>query len=581
MNSIRVKLLLFFGSLLMLLGLFLIGYNRSAFIKDKNVYLFDSLAEKRNWDQEQAAHFIKDIKYRMEWIAYQFSVSGFLDQMAKQHVLDRDWGYYEIYTPDENQIWVLKEMVSIHPKASQTNSDFWRQHPAGFKFHFISLAEIMLSYKSLNFGILGLTKFSLGEQWLQRSNRYLYPKIKLINHERQLDDPNKQKVFNQFGQYSDGVHEVLWNSRPYLLAVTNIKELDLLIIDLVDKDFVMSSVKRTVNRTAALGAAILILGLLILGILATQLTSNLDKLAQSMMSFSAKGEAPAVVISSGDEIGKMSKVYNQMLLKIKQLLEVAIEQTRMKGELNTAKEVQATLLPKSKWSNDFYSVKGYYRPASECGGDIWFVHPHPGGVLLFVGDATGHGVSAALITAAVRSVLSVCVEQSNWDPGSILDLINRVLCDLAKGSKMMTGFVVSYDLNTRRLHYANASHDIPILIPPRREGMKVSKKDFVFLADHKKRRLGDKVDELYETQNIEIGPGSALLIYTDGVVDAQNKNQEPWGERRLIKLLVDLASRGLGNSMFEQMAQSIEDYIVQQEQPDDITFVTLYIKDPE
>lgn len=579
MNSIRVKLMLASGSLLVLLGLFLITYNRMAFIKDKNVYLFNAISDKRRWDQEKVDNFIKEAQQKIELLAYDYSTQGFISGSIKKMAEARQWGHFEVYKPDESQVWLLSDTIA--PQASnQLNSQYWRQHERGFKFLILDSNKIQITYRTDSFSIAGMFSFKLVDQWLQESNKYIFFKNKgqAINSNKTPAEVND--IYQQFGLSINGVQEIIWNSKSYLISVLPLDSLGLVVIELVAKDEAMLSVKRVVNRTAILGLLILVIGLIALGIITTQLTVNINKLATSMLHFSDQGNAPDVKIDSSDEIGKMAMIYNQMLLKIKDLLAIAVEQTRMQGELNTAKEVQTTLLPKSTWNSEYYSLKGYYRPASECGGDIWFVHQYNEGAIIFVGDATGHGVSAALITAAVRSVLSVCVEQQQWDPSEILKLINKVLCDMAKGAKMMTGFAVNYNQVTKKLIYANASHDIPVLVPPPREGIKFNKQRLVFLSEAKSRRLGDKIDTLYQNSFLSLEDNSTLLIYTDGVVDAQNKKQESWGERQLIKLLVDLGARGIAKNIFERLIQTLEEFTSSQEQPDDITFVTLNVKNP-
>ncbi|XGC81094.1 SpoIIE family protein phosphatase [Bdellovibrio bacteriovorus] len=384
--------------------------------------------------------------------------------------------------------------------------------------------------------------------------------------------------FSSIFDQKSGVKETKLGSRYYLISFKFIPQINSYVFQIFDKAQVFAVVERTMNKTLLVSIIILAIGLIAMFLGVDSLTQNLSKLASGMSTFTKSGTARPLKLHSRDEVGKMAEVYNSMLAKIESLLAQSAEKARMESELETAKEVQSTLLPKNKVEHELYNVKGFYKPASECGGDLWYYYCDDKKIFLFVGDATGHGVPAALITAAARSVLSLSVDENIWDPARILGMLNKVLCDVAKGEKMMTAFACVYDIDKKELTYSNASHDVPFVVPVVESGVKIKKGDLNFLTEANGKRLGHERSYEYKNESIIFSSGQNLLVYTDGLVDAVDKEAKAFSERGIIKMAVDSANRNSQRSLHDQIAKRISEYTEGIEQPDDITFVNIYLK---
>ncbi|MBO9666350.1 MAG: SpoIIE family protein phosphatase, partial [Bdellovibrio sp.] len=391
--------------------------------------------------------------------------------------------------------------------------------------------------------------------------------------------PSTETLQEVFLENNSGVKDVTINSRNYLVSYRKLPQLDVYIFEAFDKKNVFSVLDSIMNKTLIASIIILSVGLAAMFLSVDSLTGNLSRLADAMRSFASTGNAKSIKIKSGDEVGQMADVFNSMQGKIENLLSQTQEKARMQAELETAKEVQATLLPKSKVENDHYSLKGYYQPASECGGDLWFHNCTEDKIFFFIGDATGHGVPAALITAATRSILSFVVDENIWSPGRILGMINKVLCDVAKGEKMMTAFAGVVDLKTKTLTYANASHEAPFILPLSEEGRKFKKSDLEFLSDVNGKRLGHEKATVYAEATVEIKIGQTLFAYTDGLTDAKNDKDEVFGERTLLKIATDASNKGSQRSLHDQIAKRTVEFTESIEQPDDITFLSLHLRE--
>lgn len=239
---------------------------------------------------------------------------------------------------------------------------------------------------------------------------------------------------------------------------------------------------------------------------------------------------------SNDEIGSLADSFNAMAGEVSRLMGETAEKARMESELKTAQTVQETLFPATVAELAGMSIAGHYEPASECGGDWWHYSQVDEKILLWLGDATGHGAPAALITSAAKSAATI-IERLDVDPAHAMQLLNRAIYDVSKGQIMMTFFLASFDSKTKKLTYANASSEAPYLIK-KQEGV-LKKKDLVPMNDVNSPRLGQARDTIYEQTTIDLEPGDRILFYTDGIPDIENPEKVSWGEREFVKAIIE------------------------------------------
>lgn len=250
-------------------------------------------------------------------------------------------------------------------------------------------------------------------------------------------------------------------------------------------------------------------------------------------------------IDSGDEIGALSTSFNAMSGKIQDLIELSKAQVRMEGELAIASTVQQTLIPPTQFRNENILIHSHYEPASECGGDWWGFFGVGNKIAIMIGDATGHGLPSALITAAARSCVSMLHKLAqehpdfSFSPGSMLSYANRVIYDAAAGKIMMTFFAGVIDFSEQKMTYASAGHNPPWLLT--REGSSFNLKSLT----SKGVRLGENRDTGdYEEQTISVAPGDLLFLYTDGILEGKNMRGEDYGKKRMRQLAIESAAGG-------------------------------------
>src|ERR1700691_1024610 len=263
-----------------------------------------------------------------------------------------------------------------------------------------------------------------------------------------------------------------------------------------------------------------------------------------------------IPVKSSDQLAQLSLSFNSMTESIEKLIQEQKEKQRLEGELAIAQEVQAQLFPRQVSELESLEVHGFCRPARTVSGDYYdFLTASSHKLILAVGDISGKGISAARMMAAWPEGIEI-------SPGALLGLLNHQLYESTPPEKYATLFLGIYDGRSHRLTYSNGGHLPPILIG----------------RDGAVRRLeaGGTVIGLFDNMTydegcVEMHPGEIFLAYSDGVTEPENEFGE-FGEERLIDLVS--AHRHLPLvQISEAVTAAVDDWIGENEQPDDITLV--------
>jgi PAS domain S-box-containing protein len=243
--------------------------------------------------------------------------------------------------------------------------------------------------------------------------------------------------------------------------------------------------------------------------------------------------------------------------------EEAQERERIDQELRVARLIQQTLLPKSVPELEGYQIAAYYQPAREVGGDFYDFLKQPHGRLgLIVGDATGHGMPAALVMATTRGMLRTSAQTSD-SPSEVLQRVNNILYPEISPHMFVTCLAALLDSRTGRLQYANAGHDLPYL----RHTDGVSELRATGMP------LGLMPNMSYEEKEITLEPGESVLFYSDGLVEAHDPRREMFGFPRMQGFV---GAHPGGATLIDSLLAELERFTGEEwEQEDDITLLTL------
>jgi len=371
----------------------------------------------------------------------------------------------------------------------------------------------------------------------------------------------------------EGIEEVVVGGRTqYLASFSEVGVADLVVISMVEKKAALAAVT-VLLRKSALFFVLIIAATMIIAVFASRgMTFALSRLSEAAKRISEGDFAVRVEVGAGGEIGQLATSFNAMAGEVSRLMKETAEKARMESELATAKAVQETLFPESVKRIGPVEVAGHYMPASECGGDWWYYCENGDKVYIWIGDATGHGAPAALLTSAARAVASVITSGPELPVGECLGILNRAIFDTSKGQMMMTFFLACIDRATGEISYSNASHEAPLLLH-RTEG-EANRNDFEPLIEVNNPRLGEQSDRIFTEHKRQLQDGDTLVFYTDGVMDLKNLEAKQLGERKFLKMVANgLASGGTLPESLTTVVRSFEEYRSTVPLDDDVTLI--------
>ena len=232
-------------------------------------------------------------------------------------------------------------------------------------------------------------------------------------------------------------------------------------------------------------------------------------------------------------------------------------------ELQTARLIKHSLLPKELPSFPGWWLATYSHPAREVGGDQYdFLIFADGRLGLLIGDVPEKGVAAALVMATTHGMLRAAALASDA-PGEVLARVNKLLYVDTPQRKLVTCFYAMLEPGSGNMRYANAGHNPPY----QRSGSAVVELRASGMP------LGLRPDLHYEEGEVQISHGESLLFYSKGLVEAQNPAGEVFGFPRLKTLL---ASSPDQSSLIDDLLGKLKDFTgTGWEQEDDVTLLTL------
>ena len=256
-------------------------------------------------------------------------------------------------------------------------------------------------------------------------------------------------------------------------------------------------------------------------------------------------------------------------LKHVQALQSALE-TRdrlvaVKQELDMARDVQMSLQPKEIPDSETHDIKAVILPAREVGGDLYdFFYIDESRIALVIADVSGKGVPAALFTTVTRALLRATSSKDYSTPAECLTRVNELLCESNPSCIFITLFFGVLDLRNGELHYSNAGHNPPRLLQDNSQVEVVPKTSNIV--------LGIQPGHTYNNDQIQLRPGDTLFLYTDGITEAENLQDEEFTESRLDEKLAGLAGAS-AERVATEIVDAVQEFVGDAPQSDDITCV--------
>ncbi len=421
---------------------------------------------------------------------------------------------------------------------------------------------------------------------------YVYPKEKITFYvaDGSSENANPPGVYDPLYEINYGVLDD--PEIGYPAYITNTKEYGWLVtagypihnskgevVALGLADISMNDIK---NKEKAFGLVLGILTIIIALVLSTifirairkRVVGPINKLSKAALDYTNSEEGHAfseLSITTGDEIENLADAMKRMEQDINEYIDsvtsLTAEKERIGAELNVATQIQADMLPRIfppfPDINEF-DLYASMNPAKEVGGDFYdFFMIDKDHLGLVVADVSGKGVPAALFMVIAKTLIKNRAIMGGT-PSEILSYANEQLCEGNEAELFVTVWLAIVDIHTGKGIAANAGHEHPAL--RRADGQ------FELVVYRHSPAVATMEGLKFKEHEFELHHGDTLMCYTDGVTEATNKNNELFGNDRLIAALNKNPDAGV-KEVIENVKNDIDEFVGDAPQFDDITML--------
>jgi len=294
-----------------------------------------------------------------------------------------------------------------------------------------------------------------------------------------------------------------------------------------------------------------------------RLSGPLERLSKAMSEIAAGNLNQKVEIENRDEIGELARSFNQMVDGLR-------ERDRMKHELEIARQVHLRLLPDEMPKVPGYQIDGVCVPAHEVGGDyfdFFKLSDHEMGVV--IADVSGKGTSASFYMAELKGMMLSMVSLYK-SPRELLIKLNRRLCRTLDKQIFATMIYGVLDADKHTFTWARAGHDSLLHLGEKGRQALLTPAGLGLGLDG-----GHKFESTLEEKELNLSKGDFILLFTDGITEARNDNNDEFGEQRLLQLT---NANGMisAKCLREKIFAEVESFQNGVQQHDDLTMVVIH-----
>lgn len=268
-----------------------------------------------------------------------------------------------------------------------------------------------------------------------------------------------------------------------------------------------------------------------------------------------------------EDLRLMTLLANLAAIKIEnaKLVEQGIEKEKMEKELSLASQIQRDFLPKENPKSKGFEIAGTNVPCYQVGGDYYdFIDIDPERIGITIADVSGKGVSASLLMASLRAALQSEVH-SEYDIERMVKKLNDFVHRSSSTNKFITFFFSELNKKTSELKYINAGHNPPLIMDLKGNVRRLESSGFC---------LGMFPNIDYKLEKLNLNVGDTVLLFTDGITESRNKDNEEFEEKRMIQLMNKHSKIG-AEDLIEKINQELEEFTVGTEPSDDQTIVVI------
>ncbi len=334
----------------------------------------------------------------------------------------------------------------------------------------------------------------------------------------------------------------------------------------VSYDSLVERIRTTRNNILVLAGFGILIAIFIGGIIAGKITSPIKKLNEGAQRFGAGDLKTRIIVRAKTEIGRLADTFNKMAEDIEKSTLELVEKEKMTRELELAGEIQRELLPSVLPKVKNLDIAASLVSADQVGGDCYdFLPLDEDNIIFYIGDVTGHGVPAGLVSAINNALVPAFMLHYKTTQELIVHL-NALLKKKMRPNVFLTMVMAHWHADTNKLGYTQAGHD-PILHFSAAKGeireLLTGGMALGMIAD---------ISKIVKTDYVDLDPGDVAVLYTDGIPEAWANENETYGMDRLKESIVR-HSAGTAQQIHDGIIKDVRDYMGTYPQADDITLI--------
>lgn len=282
-----------------------------------------------------------------------------------------------------------------------------------------------------------------------------------------------------------------------------------------------------------------------------------------------------IEVNTGDELQVLSEAYNKMTVELKKyildLQTTTAAKQKIESELNVAHSIQEGILPRvfppfpERREFEIYAMM---EAAKEVGGDLYdFFMINESKLCFLIGDVSGKGVPASLFMMVAKTLLKNEALRGDCSVSDIFTRVNNMLTQDNNECLFVTAFICMLDLETGILEYSNAGHNPPLIL-------KKDNKNFEYLKTKKSFVLGGISGIKYSMESMQLEKGDIIYLYTDGVTEAMDIDDNQYSEKRLQETISNIEKKSVDN-IVKTIREDVKKFVKEAPQSDDITMIIL------
>ncbi len=337
----------------------------------------------------------------------------------------------------------------------------------------------------------------------------------------------------------------------------------------VTYDALTERVSATRNNMLILAAFGIVIALFIGGIIAGKITSPIKTLTEGAVKIGSGDLATRIEVKSKSEIGQLADTFNRMAADLEVSTQQMVEKEKLTRELELAGEIQMELLPSQVPQVKGLDIAASLVSAEEVGGDCYdFLMLEDGNMIFYIGDVTGHGVPAGLVSAINNALVPAFMEHYQTTQELITHL-NRILKAKTRSNVFMTMVMAHWYVNESKIGFTQAGHD-PIV------HFKASDKTISELSTGG-MALGMVPDiaPIVKTDFVQMEMGDIAVLYTDGIPEAWQTDTESYGMDRFKESIIKNSQLTTAQEIHDGLIKDVRDFMGDFPQADDITLIVV------